>query len=456
MSYKPIFAGLYLGAPEVIYKTPTPSERRLLEALRDMPVTYRCQIPKVSGNDIAAAVAYVNAHADAGEYTLLIDEDIITHDLHLNQENARLTIMGIDEMRKISMDTSSQGRIFTVGASEKAGISLTLGDNITLVGHEKNHKQSIVCVQNYAYLTMNGNSIIEENSGGGVYVDGNGTFTMNDNTSVYCYATASSRDVEVKDKGRFTMKGYSSVSGNEVRKGGGVYVGDNGTFTMNDNASVSNNGKSWGGGVCVGGNGTFIMNGDASVYRNTACYGGGVHVTKNGIFTMNDYSSVSENTARENTSAYGGGVYVNDNGTFTMNGNASVTGNTVTGDNFGDDGGVFCDYYCNAYGGGVCVRDKGIFTMNDNASITGNRANGYGNYGSGVCAKDEGTFRISGGILYGNNEGKLSNKSKDKDSNSPCVYGVAEYGMFSGKKWTKSGSISTTDKTIKVVNGVLQ
>ncbi|MCL2155897.1 MAG: putative Ig domain-containing protein, partial [Leptospirales bacterium] len=441
--------GLYLGTPDTIDET---------------------QTPKVSGNDIDAAITYVNDNAGTGEYSLLVGEDITVAPntiRGLNQTNAKLTIIGIGEMRKISMNTSSQGRIFTVGASGKTGISLTLGNNITLVGRNDNN-EPVVYVQNGAKLTMKSNAIIRGNTtsgdSSGVYVYGNGSsFTMNDNSSVsgntaFTFSGGScSGGVYVYGNGSsFTMNGNSSVSdntafsyiinGSGVIVGGGVYVGgvyiygNGSSFTMNDNASISNNGR----GVYVDNSGTFSMNGNSSVSNNdgSGVYAGvyvGVYVDNSGTFSMNDNSSVSNNN--------GGGVYADNSGTFSMNDNSSVSNN----------GGTY-----SRYGGGVYVSDSS-FTMNGSSSISNNTSSVYG---GGVYVSDSsftmnGSSSISGntansggGGVYVNSGTFLMNNSSSISGNTANSNGGGMYVSGSGNFFTMNDNSSVSGNTANSGGGV--
>jgi len=128
----------------------------------------------------------------------------------------------------------------------------------------------------------------------------------------------------------------------------------------------------------------------------------------------------------------GGGVYV-DSGTFTMYG-GKISGNTVSG----NGGGVYVDY--------------GTFTMYG-GEILGNTANtaSYGGGGGVYVGGSNGTFRIVTGTVYGTGEGVLSNTA-----NGAALIGTVQYGTFSGTTWNNMGSLSGTNNTIRVVNGVLQ
>jgi uncharacterized repeat protein (TIGR02543 family) len=264
-----------------------------------------------------------------------------------------------------------------------------------------------------------------------------------------------------------TFRGYYSDGVGYASNGAGVYV-ENGTFNMNG-GEISNNhntssdsGSSVGGGVYItGANGTFIMNGGEIVNNSVSrevnitglgnsvyAYGGGVYVN-GGTFTMNSgtirnnlaTASTSNNYSSSNVAnAYGGGVYVNT-GTFTMN-NGAIYGNTANGTTSGI-GGV------NTYGrGGGVYMERGAFNMKG-GTIYGNTSAS----GGGVNRAD-GTLRISDGIIYGSNEANAS--LRNSAALWSGTYGTAQYGTFNGNTWNSNGNLSTTNNTIRVVNGVLQ
>ena len=168
--------------------------------------------------------------------------------------------------------------------------------------------------------------------GGGVYISGNSTFTMNGGTISGNTATTCG-GVYVVNGGTFTMNG-GTISGNTANfDGGGVSV--YGTFTMTGGTISGNSAYDWGGGVLVN-NGTFTMSG-GTISDNTAkTFGGGVYVAY-GTFNMSG-GTISGNTAQS-----GGGVGVNNYGTFTMNG-GTISGNTAT-----VGGGVGVDNYGTFY-----------------------------------------------------------------------------------------------------------
>jgi uncharacterized repeat protein (TIGR02543 family) len=200
---------------------------------------------------------------------------------------------------------------------------------------------------------------------------------------------------------------------------------------------VLNSGKiSGNGGRGVSVSGTFIMNG-GEISGNTADNGGGVSVnyfsSYPSTFIMNG-GVISGNTATNN----GGGV----SGGFTMTG-GEISGNTA------------------ANGGGVFVLDEGysgiLFKMSGGV-ISGNSASSRG--GGVFINADYGyAFRIVTGIVYGSDAAEGLRNTASIEGAALNINNVknytAQYGTFNGETWTSHGSLSTTNDTIKVVNGIL-
>jgi hypothetical protein len=235
-----------------------------------------------------------------------------------------------------------------------------------------------------------------KDGGGGVFVNENAVFTMDDGI----------------------------ISGNTARYGGGVRVGSssiNATFTM-EGGTISGNtaANSNGGGVHVGDNATFTMK-NGTISGNTANNdgGGGVYIGDNATFTMSGTAVINGNTARE-----GGGVKMNDDSTFTMNDNATVKGNhaTTTGSVSGEHG------IGNAEGGGVVV--CGIFIMNDTTMVAGNTAKCNTNQAEGGGVEmDGGDFTLSGGTVYGDSSHEADpSLANTVTSVSGYTRGAAVYG----------------------------
>ena len=267
------------------------------------------------------------------------------------------------------------------GAVYVEGGTFTMENGSTVTGGNITGNGGAVYVDSGTF-TMNGGTITggQAQYGGGVYIDTDGTFTMNGNAVIEGNkATQNNKGgggVYVNN-GTFTMSG-GTIGGdnkNTAMNGGGVYVDANGSFTMNGNAVISNNEvERNGGGVCVFG--TFTMKGSAAIRGNNANTtkrwngGGGVLVCEGGQFEMtgdavieNNHTDGTGNDDADNNgvNGCGGGVLVRDPGSaFTMSGKARITGNTAVD-----------------HGGGVYVDD--IFTVSGSPTITGNTVSNNAN-----------------------------------------------------------------------------
>jgi len=139
-----------------------------------------------------------------------------------------------------------------------------------------------------------------------------------------------------------------------------------------------------------------------------------------------------------NSGGSGGGVYV-ANGSFIMEG-GEISNNQA---NSTADG-----------GGGVFIANgtTAKFTMLDGI-ISGNSATN----GGGVMTMASGTILIVNGTVYGTGEGALSNIAT---SSGAALFNpssaIVQHGTFSGTggAWASNGSLSTTNDTIRVVNGM--
>ncbi|GHV26930.1 hypothetical protein AGMMS4952_07810 [Spirochaetia bacterium] len=332
--------------------------------------------PETSTGTLALALAWLKTNATSGtNYTILIggDENLPpwtlggstagTTTAANGKTGVTITLRGKDAIREVQL--SGTGSLFTVDS----GVTLSLDENITLKG-VSNNNASLVLVWGGTLKLKDGAKIsgntASSSYGGGVYVDYDGTFTMEG----------------------------GEISGNTASRSGGVYVYE-GTFTMEggeisgNTASSSSSSSSsyisstYGGGVYN--SGTFTMEG-GEISGNTASYGGGVYVGGSGTFTM-EGGEISGNTA-----SGGGGVYVYNggSGTFTMEG-GEISGNTASS------------------GGGVYVYIGGTFTM-EGGEISGNTASSYYADGGGVYFGGSGTFTMKGGTVYGSNGGAKANK----------------------------------------------
>ena len=160
---------------------------------------------------------------------------------------------------------------------------ITIADNATVT----------LCLNGYTLTGTVTNAVITFNEG----VD----FTLED-----CSADASA------PAGRGVITGgIGFLDEYTIRRGGGVYMSGNSTFTMNG-GTISVNTATTGGGVGVDNDGTFIMTGGTISGNSAYDSGGGVYVVNGDTFTMTG-GTISDNTAK----TFGGGVDV-ESGTFTM------------------------------------------------------------------------------------------------------------------------------------------
>jgi uncharacterized repeat protein (TIGR02543 family) len=207
---------------------------------------------KIGSRDLSQSLTYISANAVSGDNYFIVvgeDEDVSPMNLSYSGKTVGITLLGDGEEKTITL--ASSGSMFTINS----GVTLTLDENISLVGMRNNNNTSLILVNSNGTLTMNDGTISgnsnynSSNYGGGVYV-GSGTFTMNGgkisgNTSNY-----GGGGVYVGG-GTFTMTG-GEISGNSSNYGGGVYVGD-GTVTMNGGTISGNNANSIGGGIYITG-----------------------------------------------------------------------------------------------------------------------------------------------------------------------------------------------------------
>jgi len=170
--------------------------------------------------EVEKAVAYVNANPAA--YTLYVGADFNVPTQTINTNNVNLTILGLDTERKIKL--SATGNLFVVGGTAN-NVELTIGENITLAGHDSN-PNVMVKVQNGAKFTMlNGSKIVENHYGSG----------SNDNSAIAVLVTGNNTV--------FTMEGGEITGNATMAVAYNVYVGSGGTFNMSGGSISNVNGK---------------------------------------------------------------------------------------------------------------------------------------------------------------------------------------------------------------------
>lgn len=141
-------------------------------------------------------------------------------------------------------------------------------------------------------------------SGGGVYVDGGGTFTM---TS-------------------------GNIAGNTAAAGGGVYVDDGGTFTMESGSINNNKATSGGGGGVMVNKGTFTLSGGSITGNatNSETYGYGGGVCLYGTFYLSGAPIIQDNTKADTAdNLYLGWQTINITGPLGENAHIGVNAEAV-------------------------------------------------------------------------------------------------------------------------------
>jgi hypothetical protein len=225
---------------------------------------------------LAAYLEWLQTNAQSNtqySYTLNADESIEPTNLSFSGRfNVGLRLVGAGAERTLNL--LSNGAMFTI----ENGITLTLGNNVTLQGRDGNDAP-----------------LVRSGPGGTLVMEDGSVIRGNDNNNNYQYGGG-----VIVEAGAFDMHG-GAISGNKAYIGGGVKV-MSGAFNM-CGGTISGNSANEGGGVSVS-EGAFIMR-DGTISSNTASYGGGVSVGNRASFTMHG-GTISGNTANN----AGGGVIV--------------------------------------------------------------------------------------------------------------------------------------------------
>jgi hypothetical protein len=201
-----------------------------------------------------------------------------------------------------------------------------------------------------------------------------------------------------------------------VQNGGTLILEDGAVITGNTNISTD------GGGIAVTTGGRLVMNGGA-IRGNKAVNGGGLYTAGTGSAIAMSGGTISGNSAIGDANGAatgdggGGGVFIDGGRRFEMSGNAVISGNNA------------------GHGGGVLTQENGsTLDMSGNAEISGNTAL---EYGGGVYTGVGTIFTMTSGVVYGKNEGSLTNTAPH---NSAAVY--------KSPQSSASFFIATTDYTI--------
>ena len=233
--------------------------------------------------------------------------------------------------------------------------------------------------------TISGNTA--RGDGGGVYVSG-GTFTMSDTAVISDNAANYGGGVYLTAASQLTMDNGAISNNTANGHGGALYMQDVGgadLFTMNNGVMDGNFAGDKGGGIFSEANSSIIIN-DGTISGSTANNGGGIYLSSESSVSDErgtlsmKAGSISGNTAYE----HGGGVYVATDRQFTMSG-GEISGNGATG----NGGGIF---------------SHGIVTISG-GTISGNEA---ANGGGVLVYTADATFEMSGGTISGNSAVKES------------------------------------------------
>jgi len=340
------------------------------------------------------------------------------------------------------------------------GIMLRIGSNQKIILRDlilqgrSNNTHGLIWVDGGTFvmrsgkITGNGNDYTTDAyfaRGGGVHIN-NGIFSM--------YGGEISGNSDFIGGGvtghTFIMHG-GRITGNSGRDSSGVNVLH---FTMYGGEINGNTGSS-SGGVSI--SRTFDMY-DGKIFDNTATNGSG-----GGVYFYGSHFNMYGGEIFGNTAANrGGGVCFSGSGSFNMYG-GKIFDNTAIRDGGGMyfSGSHFFNMYggeifCNTAvdGGGVNFVGDGSFNMYDGVIFGNTAANrGGGVYVSGINL----IFRINGGIIYGSNESINTRNTAESDASIflSSNIGTAQYGRFNGNTWISNGNLSSTNNTIKVVDGVL-
>ena len=181
--------------------------------------------------------------------------------------------------------------------------------------------------------TISGN--YAKKDGGGIYAVGNlsltdCTVTANESqNNGYGSSSGSGSGGGIYAKGSCTMTG-GSVTGNKANSngnGGGIYIDGNGSFTMTG-VTVSSNTTVYGdgGGIYIAENGSLTMT-DGAVSSNTTQHGlgGGIFVSGTSAqFTMKDSAYITPSSAGEENQQGKNDVYLHDDANIMLS--AALTG----------------------------------------------------------------------------------------------------------------------------------
>lgn len=264
------------------------------------------------------------------------------------------------------------GQISHNTANENGGGVYLIGDNCTYKLKNGNILKNTAKLGGGVYLAK-GDFILADNesdkgsiqgncsteNGGGVYIAGSGSFTMNG--------------------GLIEGNGKDTVSNNvSTTNGGGVYL-SGGVLTVNAGSIKANAVKNNGGGAYINGGSLSVTSG--YIQKNTANIDGG------GVYIINGSVNMGKGFIQENScNRYGGGVCVyNSSEDESDTKEVSFLGGTVSNNSA-------------KFGGGVCVDGKIRLATGNNIAIAENSATN----GGGVCLMRNAHMTFGAGEIKNN------------------------------------------------------
>jgi hypothetical protein len=427
------------------------------------PGLYR-GIEKIGDQNLNEALSYISSNVIHGDDFYIVlgeDESVSPMTLNYSGKTVGITLLGYGDEKTITLN--STGSMFTINA----GVTLTIDENITLVGMETNNTYLVslsgeliindgakiinnngggISVSSSGTVIMYGGSIsgnIASSYGGGIYTNG-GTVIMHGGTISNNNSLSDGISISVSSSGAFTMyggtisgdltsTGISVSSGNFTMHGGkisdiygqGIYA--NGGTVIMHGGTISGIGYI---GILVS-SGNFTMNGGTISGNRTGILVSSGNFTMNGgtisgnyesgIYVSRDYGSsgtvtMNEGTISGNASNNGGGIYVSSNygssGTAVTIYGGTINGNTATNNGGGIYvsgvtvtiyGGTISGNTATNNGGGIYV-SGGIVTMHGGTISGNNSDNGGGIFASSTFKKIPSGNGQNSGIIYGYEE----------------------------------------------------
>ena len=305
----------------------------------------------------------------------------------------------------------------TTALADSAVETVRLGTNIEI--------SASLAVSRTVTLDLNGCVLEKSGSGSVIKVESGGKLTLTDsNTGKQThYFTKDSNglwiltDTETENfvTGGVITGGKGFLEGMNAC-GGGVYVNKNGTFTMNGGniagcTAAPVEGRAYGGGVFVAEEGTFTMNGGSitgcAAVGNTLSFGGGIH--NEGTTKLSGGAEIRDCHAKAGTGshAYGGGVSDANGVLLDISGNVKITGCTIDGKNEVRSDAMNIGYHGNISGGtfdGSVENNGKISGGTFNGKVTNSRTITEGTFNGAVTNEGSitgGTF--NGGVTNGEN-----------------------------------------------------